>query len=79
MYVAKNFMLRDILLLDSDFVIRKFAGKGHTIFLKDTDIQTYFFSRSNKHYDKIVNRAALMKFSSPGFAIKVDDRTETNS
>jgi hypothetical protein len=77
MYVAKNFMLRDILLLDSDFVIRKFAGKGHTIFLKDTDIHTYFFSKSSKHYDKIVNLSGLLKFSSPGFAMKVDDRIET--
>lgn len=76
MYVAKNFMLRDILLLDSDFVIRKFAGKGHTIFLKDTDIHTYFFSKSNKHYAKIVNRSALMKFSSPSFAMKIDERIE---
>lgn len=74
MYVAKNFMVRDILLLDSPFVIRKFAGKGHTIFLKDTDINGYFFSRSNKHYDKIINRSALMKFSTPDFAMKVDDK-----
>lgn len=74
MYVAKNFMVRDILLLDSDFVIRKFAAKGHTIFLKDTDIQTYFFSRSNKHYEKIVNKTALMQFSSPELAMKIDER-----
>jgi hypothetical protein len=77
MYVAKNFMVRDILLLDSDFVIRKFAGKGHTIFLKDNDIQTYFFSRSNKHYEKIKNKTAMMQFSSPGLAMKIDERTET--
>jgi hypothetical protein len=75
MYVAKNFMVRDILLLDSDFVIRKFAGKGHTIFLKDGDIQSYFFSRSNKHYNKIANKTALMQFSTPDLAIKIDDRS----
>lgn len=75
MYVAKNFMVRDILLLDSDFVIRKFAGKGHTIFLKDGDIQSYFFSRSNKHYEKIANKTAMMQFSSPELAMKIDDRT----
>ncbi len=74
MYVAKNFMVRDILLLDSDFVIRKFAGKGHTIFLKDSDIQTYFFSRSNKHYEKIVNKTALMQFASPELAMKIDEK-----
>lgn len=75
-YIAKNFMVREILLLDSDFVIRKFAGKGHTIFLKDSDISTYFFSKSNKHYDKIINRKAMMKFSSPDFAVRVDERSE---
>jgi hypothetical protein len=75
MYVSKNFTIRDILLLDSDFVIRKFAGKGHTIFLKDSDIMTYFFSRSSKHYDKIVNNKALMQFSSADLAVKIDDRS----
>jgi hypothetical protein len=74
MYIAKNFMIRDILLLDSDFVIRKFAGKGHTIFLKDSDISSYFFSRSNKHYGKVVNKSALMKFSSPNLAMKIDEK-----
>ena len=74
MYIAKNFMIRDILLLDSDFVIRKFAGKGHTIFLKDGDISSYFFSRSDKHYSKIVNMSALLKFSSPKLAMKIDER-----
>lgn len=74
MYVAKNFMVRDILLLDSDFVIRKFANKGHTIFLKDSDISGYFFSRSNKHYDRIVDKTSLMKFSTPNFAMKVDEK-----
>ncbi len=76
MYIAKNFTIRDILLLDSDFVIRKFAGKGHTIFLKDTDVLSYFFSKSNKHYGKIINRSALMKFSNADFAIKVDEKTD---
>ncbi len=74
MYVAKNFMIRDILLLDSDFAIRKFAGKGHTIFLKDSDIRSYFFSRSSKHYDKIKNKSALMRFASPDLAMKIDEK-----
>lgn len=72
MYVSKNFIIRDILLLDSDFVIRKFSEKGHTIFLKDSDIQGYFFSKSDKHYDKIVNKSSLLRFSSPDFAMKLD-------
>lgn len=74
MYVAKNFMVRDILLLDSDFVIRKFGGKGHTIFLKDTDVGGYFFSRSDKHYEKIANKKALLQFSTPKLAMKIDER-----
>ena len=76
MYVAKNFMIRDVLLLDSDFVLRKFVGKGHTIFLKDSDVMGYFFSRSSKHYSRIVNQSALMKFSSPALAMKIDERLE---
>lgn len=72
-YISKNFMIREMLLLDSDFVIRKFSAKGHTIFLKDSDISSYFFSRSNKHYDKIISRPMLMKFASPKLAIQIDD------
>lgn len=73
MYVSKNFMIREMLLLDSNFVIRKFSAKGHTIFLKDSDISSYFFSRSNKHYDKIVSRPMLMKFATPKLAVQIDD------
>lgn len=74
MYVAKNFMIRDVLLLDSDFVVRKFGGKGHTIFLKDSDVTSYFFSRSDKHYAKIKNKSALLKFASPSLAMKIDEK-----
>lgn len=74
MYVAKNFMIRDILFLDSDFVIRKFGGKGHTLFLKDQDVSGYFFSKSDKHYAKIVNKTALLKFATPSFAMKIDEK-----
>lgn len=74
MYVAKNFTIRDVLLLDSDFILRKFGGKGHTIFLKDQDVQNYFFSKSDKHYKKVVNRKALMQFASPNLAMKLDEK-----
>ncbi len=79
MYVAKNFMIRDILLLDSDFVMRKFGGKGHTLFLKDQDVSGYFFSKSDKHYNKIVNKPALLKFASPNFAMKLDEKLSKNA
>ncbi len=73
MYIARNFMIREICLLDSDFVLRKFSTKGHTLFLKDPDVSSYFFSRSNKHMEKVANPGALMKFSSPSFAMKLTE------
>ena len=73
MYVAKNFTIRDILFLDSEFILRKFDTKGHTIFLKDQDVAGYFFSKSDKHFDKVVNKTALLKFASPTLA-KLEDR-----
>jgi hypothetical protein len=74
MYVAKNFTIRDILFLDSEFILRKFDSKGHTIFLKDQDVAGYFFSKSEKHYDKVINKTALLKFAGPQLAIKLEDR-----
>lgn len=73
-YLARNFMVREICLLDSDFILRKFSGKGHTIFLKDTDVSNYFFSRSSKHDGKVVNPNALLKYSNPTFAMKLTER-----
>jgi hypothetical protein len=74
MYMAKNFTIRDILFLDSEFILRKFDNKGHTIFLKDQDVAGYFFSKSDKHFDKVVNKTALLKFAGPALAIKLEDR-----
>ena len=73
-YVAKDFTLRDICFLDSAFVERKFDSKGHTIFLKDQDVFQYFFSNSSKHFDKVANKTSLMKFATPIFAMKLDER-----
>ncbi len=78
-YLSKNFMIRDICFLDSDFIQRKFTNKGHTIFLKDVDVSQYFFSRSSKHFDKVVNKTALMKFANPNFAMKLAGRLEEES
>lgn len=74
MYISKNFTIRDVLFLDSEFILRKFDTKGHTIFLKDQDVASYFFSKSDKHFDKVVNKTALLQFASPSFAIKLEDR-----
>lgn len=73
-YIAKNFMIREICFLDSSFILRKYGVKAQTIFLKDSDISDYFFSKSKKHDDKIVNPIALLKFSNPTFALKMSDR-----
>lgn len=72
-YVGKNFMIREVCFLDSEFVMRKFSGKGHTIFLKDADISQYFFSNSEKHIDKVTNSSALLKYSSPVLAMKLHE------
>jgi hypothetical protein len=70
-YIAKNFMIREICFLDSSFVLRKFAGKGHTLFLKDVDLNPYFFSKSTKHVEKVANSTSLLKYSSPTLAMKI--------
>ena len=73
-YLAKNLMIREICFLDAEFVGRKFSGKGHIIFLKDLDIISYFFSKSGKHKDKVVNSNALLKYSRPKFAMKLIEK-----
>jgi len=70
-YLARNFMIREICFLDSSFVLRKFGGKGHTIFLKDPEVSQYFFSQSDKHVNKVKNSSALLKYSNPTFAMKI--------
>lgn len=74
MYVSKNFMIRDILFLDSSYILRKLSGKGHTVFLKDGDVSKYFFSNSDKHFSKILDKQTMMRFSHPNFAMKLSDR-----
>lgn len=72
-YLSKNLMIREVCFLDTDFILRKLAGKGHMVFLKDSDISTYFFSKSTKHFDKIVNQTALLQFAIPTFAMILDE------
>lgn len=70
-YIFKNFMIREICVLDSKFVARRFSGKGHTIFLKDATIGPYFFTNSNRHMDKVINKVALMKYVGPTMALRM--------
>lgn len=74
MYVARNFMIREICFLDSEFVLRKFGGKGHTIFLKNPDISNYYFSNSKVKDRTVVNRTALLKYALPTLAMKLAER-----
>jgi len=73
-YVAKNFMIREVCFLDSEYITRKFSNKGHTIFLKDSDVSPYFFSKSSKHFDKVVNPITFLKYSSPHLAMKLSEK-----
>lgn len=73
-YVAKNFMIREVCFLDSEYVTRKFSSKGHTIFLKDSDVSSYFFSKSSKHFDKIINPITFLKYASPSLAMKLSEK-----
>jgi len=73
-YVAKNFMIREVCFLDSEYVSRKFSSKGHTIFLKDSDVSSYFFSKSSKHFDKIINPITFLKYASPNLAMKLSEK-----
>lgn len=73
-YVAKNFMIREVCFLDSEYVSRKFSNKGHTIFLKDSDVLSYFFSKSSKHFDKIINPITFLKYASPNLAMKLSEK-----
>ena len=75
-YVAKNFMIREVCFLDSEYVSRKYSSKGHTIFLKDSDVSTYFFSKSSKHFDKINNPVVFLKYASPALAMKLMEKLE---
>lgn len=73
-YVAKNFLIREVCFLDSEYVSRKFSSKSHTIFLKDSDVSTYFFSKSSKHFDKIINPITFLKYASPNLAMKLSEK-----
>ena len=70
-YLSDNLMIRDVCVMDSSFILKKWAGKGNTVFLRDEEILRYFFSHSRKHFDKIQDSAALLKYSSPSFAAKI--------
>lgn len=73
-YINSMFLIRDILFLDSDFIMRKYADKGHTIFLKDNVVSEYFFSVSGKHHDKIISKETLLNFAASNLKSKLESR-----
>lgn len=73
-YINSMFLIRDILYLDSEFIMRKYADKGHTIFLKDNVVSEYFFSFSGKHHDKIISKSTLLNFAAPSLKAKIESR-----
>ncbi|MBP5297347.1 MAG: hypothetical protein J6Y94_08475 [Bacteriovoracaceae bacterium] len=70
-YLAQNLMIREICFLDAEFVLRRFADKGHTLFLKDQDLAPYFFSHSDRHFNKVVNSHVLLKYATPRLAVQL--------
>lgn len=72
-YLTKSFLIREISYLDSSFIMRKFGGKGHTIFLKDSDVSQYFFSKSTHHREKVINSNAMLSYCSPKLAANLAD------
>ncbi len=70
-YLSSHFMIREMCFLDSPYVLRKFSGKGHTVFLKDSELMPYFFSKSEKHAEEVCNHHILLKYSTPTLAMKI--------
>jgi hypothetical protein len=76
MYINTSFLIRDLVYLDSSFIMRKYDQKGHTLFLKDTQLADYFFSVSDKHYNKITSMNALLEFSTPALKTKITAKSQ---
>ena len=72
-FLSENLMVRDICFLDSEFVLRKYGSKGHFIFLKESDLRQYNFSKSNKKQDKVKNIPAMLRFAGPVFAMRASE------
>ena len=72
--VSDTFLIRDICFLDSSFILRKFPTKGHTIFLKELDIQSYYFSKSTKNLSYVVQSGTLLRFATPKLATYLADK-----
>ncbi len=73
-YLAKNLTIREIAFLESEFVLKKFADKGHTLFIKDPDVAPYSFGKVDRFDNLVGNSRSLMQYASPMFAMKLADR-----
>lgn len=77
-YINSSFLIRDLVYLDSNYILRKYSDKGHTIFLKDSSIADYFFSASIKHHNKIISKSALINFASLQLKAKLDSMSQVS-
>ncbi len=69
-YLTPDLLIKDLCFLDSSYIQRKFSTKGHSLFIQEEDIRMYFFGKSPKHYDKILNEKTLLTFASSHFLSK---------
>jgi hypothetical protein len=70
-YLTRNFLIRDILFLDSKQYLFNLDVRGETIFVKESSIKKFLFSKSDYFFDRVVNSNALLKFATPTLAIKL--------
>ena len=73
MYLSDDLKIRDLCLLDSSYILRKFGGKGHTIFLKEKEIQQYLFSQSSKNFKVVVQPSFLLRYATPMLAANISE------
>lgn len=74
MLISDSLLIRDICFLDSEFILRKFPTKGHTIFLKELEVGSYYFSKSTKNLPKVVQSGTLLRFCTPKLATYLADK-----
>ena len=74
MLISDNLLIRDICFLDSDFILRKFPTKGHTIFLKELEVSQYYFSKSTKNLAQVAQSGTLLRFCTPRLATYLADK-----
>jgi hypothetical protein len=73
-FLSQDFRIKDLCLLQSDFLLKRFPTKGHTLFIKELEIAPFLLSRSDKYLVKLKNKKTLLLFSSPQLKQKLLNR-----